>query len=193
MITIKKLKQLIYSDLYRYEGNNINKIKYYKNLILNRSFKYTVLMRKTKEYRNKNKFKFFIYRILMRMCSSRTGFQIPYQVEVGEGFQINHWGRVIINEDVIIGKNVSICTGVLIGKEFRGIRKGSPVIEDEVYIGANSVIVGNVNIGSNVLIAPNSYVNKDIPSNSIVLGNPAIVIENKLSATEGYVYNKFNL
>ncbi|WP_138272484.1 LbetaH domain-containing protein [Parabacteroides merdae] len=43
---------------------------------------------------------------------------------------------------------------------------------NSVWIGPNAVIVEKINIGDNVLIAANSYVNFDVPSNSIVIGNP---------------------
>lgn len=44
-------------------------------------------------------------------------------------------------------------------------------------------------IGDNVLIAPNAYVNFDVPSNSIVIGNPGKIIPDRLDATEGYCHN----
>ena len=50
----------------------------------------------------------------------------------------------------------------------------------------NAAIVGKVTIGDDVLIATNSYVNCDVPSNSIVFGNPCI-IKYKENATEGYI------
>jgi serine O-acetyltransferase len=42
-----------------------------------------------------------------------------------------------------------------------------------------------------VLIAPNSYLNTDVPSNSIVIGNPAEIIS-KNTATEGYINHKID-
>lgn len=47
---------------------------------------------------------------------------------------------------------------------------------DNVFIGCNTTILGNVRIGSNVIIGAGSVVTKDIPSNSVVVGNPAKVI-----------------
>lgn len=41
-------------------------------------------------------------------------------------------------------------------------------------------------IGNDVLIAPNSYVNTDVPDHSVVIGNPAVV-HSKENATENYV------
>lgn len=46
--------------------------------------------------------------------------------------------------------------------------------------------MGKVYIGNDVLIAPNTFVNCDIPDHSIVIGNPC-VIKHKDHATEGYL------
>lgn len=70
-----------------------------------------------------------------------------------------------------------------------GGRKGTPRIGNEVWIGVNVTIVGKITIGDDVLIAPNTYVNCDIPSHSIVFGNPCI-IKHRDNATEGYINQK---
>lgn len=57
----------------------------------------------------------------------------------------------------------------------RGPRKGVPTIGNQVWIGINAAIVGNVTIGDDVLIAPNSFVNVDIPSHSVVFRNPCVI------------------
>lgn len=58
-----------------------------------------------------------------------------------------------------------------------------------VWIGINAAIAGNIPIDDVVLIAPNSYVNCDVPSHSIVFGNPCI-IKHRENATEGYINRK---
>lgn len=65
-------------------------------------------------------------------------------------------------------------------------RQGTPVIGNEVWIGINVAIVDKITIGDDVLIAPNRYVNCDVPSHSIVFGNPCI-IKHRENATEGYI------
>lgn len=75
------------------------------------------------------------------------------------------------------------------GQENRGKRKGTPRIGNDVWIGTNAVIVGKIEIGNNVLIAPNSYVNFDVPNNSIVIGNPGKIIPS-INACESYIENK---
>jgi len=115
--------------------------------------------------------------------------EISSAVTIGEGLYIGHPYGITINPNAIIGKNCNIHKGVTIGQENRGERKGAPVIGDSVWVGVNSTIVGKIMIGDDVLIAPNTYVNKDIPSHSIVFGNPCI-IKSKENATENYINNR---
>jgi len=65
-------------------------------------------------------------------------------------------------------------------------KQGTPNIGNKVWIGTNAVIVGKITIGDDVLIAPNAYVNFDVPSHSIVIGNPG-KIHFRNNATEGYI------
>lgn len=76
---------------------------------------------------------------------------------------------ITINPKAVLGKNINLHKGVTIGQENRGKRKGTPVISDSVWIGVNATVVGAIKIGSDVLIAPNAYVNYDVPDHSIVL------------------------
>lgn len=129
------------------------------------------------------------WRIVLRHYQIKYGFQIYPETQIGEGFYLGHWGSLVINPKTIIGKNCNIAQGVTIGQQNRGKNEGSPVIGDEVWIGANAVIVGAVTIGNNVLIVPNSYVNFDVPPNSVVIGNPAKIITTS-DATKDYINRK---
>ena len=108
---------------------------------------------------------------------------------IGGGIYLGHAYNITINPNTRIGRNCNIHKGVVIGQENRGVRKGVPTIGNEVWIGINAAIVGNITIGDDVLIAPNTYVNRDIPSHSVVYGNPCI-IKHRDCATEDYVSNK---
>lgn len=79
--------------------------------------------------------------------------------------------------------------GVTLAQSNRGNKKGAPTLGNEVWIGANAVVVGRINIGNNVLIAPNSYVNTDVPDDCLVMGNPAQIIPQK-EATSCYINHK---
>lgn len=111
---------------------------------------------------------------------------------IGPGLYLGHVSNITINADAIIGKNCNIHKGVTIGQENRGKRKGAPIIGDCVWIGVNATVVGNITIGDDVLIAPNCYVNCDVPSHSIVYGNPCI-IKHKEGATDEYINHKCDI
>jgi serine O-acetyltransferase len=128
----------------------------------------------------------YYYRFRFRKLSEKHGMEIHYTTEIGKGLYIGHPYNITINPNARLGENINIHKGVVIGQENRGPRKGVPTIGNQVWIGINSIIVGKVKIGDDVLIAPNSYVNCDVPSHSIVLGNPCRIISRD-NATEGYI------
>lgn len=162
-------------DYYRITGNRTeNKILFIKNFIKHHEIRFMYF------YRNNN-------RIFKRFYRLKYGLEI-YSKNIGEGLYLGHAFNITINQDAIIGKNCNIHKGVTIGQENRGKRKGVPKIGNKVWIGVNSTIVGKINIGNNVLTAPNSYVNCDIPDDSIVFGNPCIIKHNP-NATWGYIIN----
>ncbi len=134
----------------------------------------------------------FFYRMLLRRYVFKYGFQIPYQTSIGGGFHISHFGLVAINPDVVIGENCNINQGVVLGQTNRGKKQGCPTLGNRVWIGANAVIVGKIQIGDDVLIAPGAFVNFDVSSHSIVMGNPGKVIPRE-NATEQYVCNVLEL
>ena len=133
------------------------------------------------------------FKIFWKFCLSLTSFmnkvELSAGVKIGEGLYIGHPYCITINPKTIIGKNCNIHKGVTIGQENRGNRKGTPVIGNCVWIGVNATIVGAITIGDDVLIAPNTYINCDIPSHSVVFGNPCI-IKHRENATEYYINNK---
>ena len=171
-------------DLYRYYGESGE--PFLKRIFRPLELKYISLFRKA----NTCKFKplQLLYMLKLKRLSNKTKIQIPARTTIDEGLYIGHLGRIIINPDAKLGKNINLSTGITIGMENRGTRKGAPQISDNCWIGANAVIVGNIKIGSDVLIAPLSYVNFDVPDHSIVIGNPGRIIP-KDNATKDYVCN----
>lgn len=180
-----ELQEFIDSDLYRLEGSTKLKLKL-KNLFLSPSFKFIFVHRKCNYYRNKNRFKYIFFRCVLYKLNIKYGFEISNEVKVGSGFYIGHRGSIVVNPGVKIGRNFSITSGVTIGQENRGSRRGCPLIGDCVWVGANATLVGKIIIGNNVLIAPGSFVNFDVPDNSMVIGNPG-VIKSREDATKGYI------
>lgn len=126
---------------------------------------------------------------MLRLISYHSGYQIPWYTKIGPGIRFSHWGPVIINQNSVIGKNFTIGPGCTIGSA-QGKRKGYPTLGDNVILQTNSVVVGNVHIGNNVLIAPGAFVNFDVPDNCIVIGNPGKIIQRNSSPTDPYIVNK---
>ena len=123
---------------------------------------------------------------LLSLLAKKKGIEFSVDTKIGYGFYVGHPYGITINPKAVIGNNVNIHKGVTIGQENRGKRKGTPHIGDKVWIGVNSTIVGNVVIGDDVLIAPNTYINRDVPDHSVVFGNPCI-IKHVDNATKDYV------
>lgn len=116
----------------------------------------------------------------------KYGLEISYNAEIGRGCYLGHPYNITIGSGVKIGDNANLHKGCTIGRENRGKRAGAPTIGNCVSVGINATIVGNIKIGNDVMIAPNSFVNFDVPDHSVVIGSPG-VIHQKDEATEGYV------
>ena len=81
-------------------------------------------------------------------------------------------------QGIKIGKNTCITFGASILTHDMCTRKRlDTVIGENVFIGANSIVLPGVTIADNVIIGAGSVVTKDIPSNVIAAGNPARIIQ----------------
>lgn len=101
-------------------------------------------------------------------------FIIPDSTQIGYGLLIAHPYSTVLNAESI-GDNFSCIHCTTLGKK-EGKR---PIIGNNVTIGCNACIIGDVRIGNNVTIGAGSVIVKDVPDNAVVAGNPAKVIRIK--------------
>lgn len=178
---------ILQKDFYRESGKWLSTFDMWTKCI-NPNLHFIYILRKSQKHLNMPVLNLF-WKLVLRHYQIKYGFQIYPETEIGEGFYLGHWGSLVINPKVKIGRNCNIAQGVTIGQQNRGKNAGFPIIGNEVWIGTNAVIVGGITVGNNVLVAPNAYVNFDVPDDSVVVGNPAKFYPNE-NATEGYINNK---
>ncbi len=112
---------------------------------------------------------------------------IGNNVWIGEDCHITAINNISIGNGVLLGKKITITDNshgnfdlkalVKAPADRELVSKGAVNIEDNVWIGDKATILPNVTIGSNSIIGANSVVTKNIPKNSIAVGNPAKVIK----------------
>jgi serine O-acetyltransferase len=175
---------LIKSDLYKYNGKISSKI-FLVNFLSNKAFITSFWYRICHYlYKNSNPLLNFTKLIFKQVCR-RYALDLSYQTEIGSGLYLGHVIGIVMSPKAKLGKNVNISQGVTIGFASRGKNKGYPTIGNNVFIGPNVCIIGNIKIGNNVAIGANAVVAKDVPDNAVVAGIPAKIIS--YNGAEEYV------
>jgi serine O-acetyltransferase len=100
------------------------------------------------------------------------GCYLPSGATIGNNVSLGYGGiGTVIHERTVIGNNCRISSNVTIGGTSK--KYDVPKIGNSVYIGAGAVILGPIQIQDNVVIGANSVVTEDIPSACLVVGAPA--------------------
>lgn len=108
---------------------------------------------------------------------------------IGDRFGINSYSRIVAHERIEIGSNVTV--GQMVGiidhdhnfevrggnLELDGYRTAPISIGNNVWIGDKSTVLKGVTIGSNVVVGAHTLVNKDVPDNCVIGGNPFRIIK----------------
>lgn len=104
---------------------------------------------------------------------------IGYRAKIGKGLRLVHVVGIVIGGKVIIGNNVTIFNDVTLGGRAINEEVDMPIIGNNVLIGTGAKLIGGINIGNNVIVGANTFCDKDIPSNSVAIGNPLRIIKNQ--------------
>ncbi|MBZ0300875.1 MAG: serine acetyltransferase [Anaerolineae bacterium] len=186
-MTFQQYRCLVRSDLFRLAGEHPVFFRFLRLVLFRPGTQYLFLLRTTRYLAGKPLLfpVFIMLRLILMHLSYYYGISLPYTTRIGPGFYIGHFGGIVVNDQVILGKNCNLSQNVTLGIANRGKRPGCPVIGDEVYIGPGAVIFGHVTIGNRAAIGANCVVTRDVPENGVVVGVPGTVIS--LNGSEGYV------
>ena len=119
---------------------------------------------------------FFIARAISQISRGLTGIEIHPGAQIGKRFFIDHGMGVVIGETAEIGDNVMLYHGVTLGGTGKDKIKRHPTVGDNVLIGAETIVLGPINIGSNTKIGAGSVVLEDIPANVTAVGSPTKIV-----------------
>ena len=115
-------------------------------------------------------------RLISNLGRFFTGIEIHPGAQIGKRFFIDHGMGVVIGETTIIGDDVLIYQGVVLGGTSLSKGKRHPTLGNGVVIGSGAKVLGNINIGNNAKVGAGSVVLKDIPEGATCVGIPGRIV-----------------
>ena len=185
------LAESLFQEDFLYEENDVDLFDDYDNDSIKNNMR--------KDYFNS------LARKISEDAAVKTTIEIHPSAKIDRGFVIDHGTNVricadkfdedetvVVGETCTIGENCTILNGVTLGA--RTVNKGEsqgkrhPTIGDNVTICSGARILGNINIGDNVFIAPRCIVTHDVPKNTKVTIVNQLQIERN-TETKKYEFN----
>lgn len=120
-----------------------------------------------------------IYKLIHEFVRNFYGIEIYAETKIGRRLRVAHQSGIIIHQKAIIGDDCLIRQGVSIGRgpnHGGGTADAAPTLGNRVEIGANTVLVGGIKIGDDVVIGPCTVVMRNVPSGSIVASQPGRIM-----------------
>lgn len=122
---------------------------------------------------------FLLASIVSHISRFLTGIEIHPGAKIGKRVFIDHGMGVVIGETAIIGNGCLLYKGVVLGGVNLSKGKRHPTLGENVVVGTNAIILGNIKIGNNAKIAAGSVVLKSVPHHSTVVGIPGKIVKTK--------------
>ena len=161
-------KQAVIEDMRRW-GENETLWDLHKLLVRSKLFRRIFLTRVSFESR-------ILQKAVRLFYKPAEDFSVDVISEkMGGGFFVCHGNSTIVYAQSI-GKNFLVHQNVTVGRGKMIEGKDVPVIGDNVFIGTGAIVIGGIHIGNNVKIGAGTLVNKDVPDNCTVVGNPMRII-----------------
>lgn len=107
------VNEVFSKDVYRYYGTHREPLL--KRLFRSLELRYLYYLRRCNQT-GMPKLLVYYYKIRLRLLSHKTHIQIGRTAKIGEGFFIGHYGRIIINYQAELGRNVNVAPGLPSGK-----------------------------------------------------------------------------
>jgi serine O-acetyltransferase len=114
---------------------------------------------------------FVVARLRLARLSLISGISVPAGV-FGRGLSIAHYGSIVVNDKVRVGKYCRIHSATNLGEQ----DGEAPVLGDLVYIGPGAVIYGRTVVGDRSVVGANAVVRGSFPAGVTVAGAPARVL-----------------
>jgi serine O-acetyltransferase len=124
--------------------------------------------------------RFMLARLISQLARGLTGIEIHPGAKIGKRLFIDHGLGVVIGETAVVGDDCTIYHDVTLGGHHGGKgQKRHPSIGNHVLIGTGAKILGNITIGDYANVGANSVVVKDVDAHTTVVGIPAKPIQKK--------------
>jgi len=120
-----------------------------------------------------------IARLISHLARFLTGVEIHPGATIGRRFFIDHGMGVVIGETSVIGDDVLMYQGAILGGTTREKKKRHPTLGNKVIIGADAVVLGNIEIGEGARVGSGSVVINPVPPGATVVGVPGRIVEGK--------------
>lgn len=139
---------------------------------------FKALVRHEKAHKLYNKGKYFRARRISEKTKKLTGIEIHPGAKIGEYVVIDHGDGIVIGETAIIGNYVQLYQGVSLAADGDTVgERRHPLIEDNVMLGAGSIVLGPLTVGKGAKIGAGAVVLKDIPAYTTAVGVPAKILD----------------
>jgi len=116
--------------------------------------------------------RFLLARLVSHLNRFFTGIEIHPGARIGRRFFIDHGSGVVIGETAEIGDDVLMYQGAVLGGTSSEHRKRHPTVGNEVVIGSNAVLLGDITIGDGAKVGSGSVVIESVPAGATVIGVP---------------------
>ena len=139
---------------------------------------YALLMHRVSHFLWNHSLK-LLARINSTLARFLTGIEIHPGAQIGRRVFIDHGMGIVIGETTIVGDDVLLYQGVILGGTTTQKTKRHPTIEKGVVIGAGAKVMGNITIGEYSKIGTGAVVLKDVPPESTCVGVPGRIVKSK--------------